>query len=250
MYFFQIFLFLINYIYSQDPEVYTGTYNFIGEQRSQIDLQYDSIPGTNLYIYSPDNLTLFITDILPKKEFNINFKIYTNSTALIDKAKNGSLYVGIDFNTTRTENKRTDIILCNFTTGDTLCQDYLLYTDSNVFMPNPGTKNKLIPNGFLNYTSFLLFDNVKDYRAYFEVYLQKEYPVDFDNSTMFRFFFEDAQNLNWNVFLFYGLFDIPRIPAENIYVNYTATLVDGFGLASFYININMYLFISLIILLF
>jgi hypothetical protein len=235
-------------IYSQDS---LYNYNFNNEQRFDIDTQYNSIPGTNMYAFSKNNDTLFITDIIPKSLLVIRFKLYTSNQFLLDRLNTSSLYVGIDFNTNHTNNKKTDIVLCNFTKSDATCRDYLYYTDSFALMPNtPGFQNKLLPMGVANSSEVLIFQNVHNYTAYFEIILTKEYPVEFNNSTMLKYLLEDAPNAEYSVFAFYGQFLDSRI--ENVYANYTLTLQDGFGLpnkSSCYYNIKLIYFLILFLII-
>jgi hypothetical protein len=240
-----IFIFiLIGITYSQVTSLYQ--YNYNNEQLYDIDLQYNSIPGTNMYAYSTKNDTLFITDIIPESQLMIRFKLYTNDDYIIGRIKTGSLYVGIDFNTNHTVNKKTDVVLCNFTRTDVTCRDYLYYIDSDALMPNtPGFPNQLIPMGITNATEVLFFDNVYNYTAYFELMIIKDYPAEFKNSTMLKFFLEDAPNADYTVYTFYGPYDDSRI--GEVYANYTLHLQDGYGLPnkSSYLNIKLIFYLIL-----
>jgi hypothetical protein len=244
IYLLAVFLFLFEVTFTQNLQAVLPKYNFNGQQRYEIDMEYNSLPGTNLYAFSEDNTTLFIIDIIPKKTLIMNFKVYTNDTLLIQRAKNSSLFVGFDFNTEHTPpNKKTDIVLCNFTAFDATCWDYLYYTDSLVLMPNtPGFENKLVPLGISNYTSRVTFTDVRYYDAYFGLTIAKDYGPGFDSDKFYHYMLEAAPNGNFTVFGFYGMWETNRIIDSEVYRNYTLVMSDGFGLdvsGSYFFNVKL-----------
>ncbi len=123
----------------------------------------------------------------------------------------------------------------------------------------------MIPIGFNNSNINILTQNVIEYDAFFSVNLEKYYPKEFDNSTMFNWLGFRAASLNATVISFYGINRLYNTNGEidiksgfslkNAYFNKTILFHDGFGLiekdgSGFIERANLILICSIIFILF
>jgi hypothetical protein len=236
-------------------------YNFVNSQNYEIDLNYKYLPGTNMYFFPEDNSSLFITTVDPDLELKISMQLYTNDTKIIDFLRSeGNLYFGIDFRIPNTDitipNYRSDIILCKFNLQKVLCNDYAYNLKEDVYEDNTNSrilKNNLIPIGFNSTNKVIFNENVLYFHSYYSISFEKIYPPKFDNVTMFKYFYTNAEMLNASLTAFYGMEkgSLSPFSLNNAYFYSTQSLLDGEGLnnENFYIfyNIKFILFIFLIL---
>lgn len=239
-------------------------YNFGNKQNPEIDKSFNHVLGKNVYfIREVPEKTMYITAIYPSLTLEVKLKMYTDSPALINAFNNGDqIFFGFDLLIENTDiavadyNKyKTDTMVCIFSKSDVECHDYIFNNDLQQYIINDGGaifQNNLIPLGFSNIDLNFILENVMEYKSYFSVKFEKEYPPLFDNITMFNWINFVASDIGQGIIGFYGLVnDISNMP--NIDIRETLyweklDFIDGNGLDedySFYYNKN-----SLIIKLF
>lgn len=229
-------------------------YNFVNSQNSEIDKSYNYLPGTNMYFISDNNSSLFITSVDPDLSLKISMKLYTNNTNFLNFLQsNGNLYFGIDFRIPNTDitipNYRSDIILCKFNRQNVWCYDYAYNLKDDVYLDNTDSKilkNSLIPIGFNSTDKVILNKNVISYHSYFSISFEKIYSNKFDNLTMFKYFYTNAEMLNAKLTAFYGMeienVSLSPFSLKDSYFYHTERLEDGAGLSNgnFFIIYNIF----------
>ena len=82
----------------------------------------------------------------------------------------------------------------------------------------------MIPLGFNRTTSVVLDENVIGYHSYYSVSFDKDYTRNFDNITMFNYFYYQAEALKAQVTAFYG-----KTNEQNLYESdFTFSLNDTY----------------------
>jgi hypothetical protein len=102
----------------------------------------------------------------------------------------------------------------------------------------------------------IIEENVMNFEAYYEISFFKNYPEDFNNSTMFSYFYYRASQLNSKITAFYGISEENLlghdISLNTIYFNTTEILRNGQGLpnSSKYIMTTSFFIITLLLVIF
>jgi hypothetical protein len=234
---FTLFVTNLVFIHSQT------TYNFVNTQNYEIDLAYKYILGTNMYFFSNQNTSLFIITVDPDQSLRMSMKLYTNDTNLFKALKSSaSIYFGIDFMIENTDittsGYDSDIVLCKFNMQKVQCYDYAYQWNESVYVDNSNTKilkNNLIPIGFNNTQKTILEKNVLFFKSYYSISFEKLYPENFDNNTMFKYFYSNADKTNASITTFYGIEDYPKsnFSLSETYFHGVEPLKDGQGLTNF-----------------
>ena len=242
-------------------------YNFGNEQDPEIDKSYNHLLGRNIYFVeeSENKRTMYITIIYPSLTLEVQLKMYTDSTELIDAFNEGKkIYFGfdlmienIDIKVENYNESRTDAMICFFDKNDVNCHDYIYNKTQEKYLLNDDgiiLRNNLIPLGFSNINLNFIQENVKEYKNYFSVYFEKKYPPLFDNITMFTWMSYVGSNTGEGVIGFYGIMksdmDLNAIPIDKSIYYKKQDFFDGSGLPnkSIFLNfnlINFFLFIFL-----
>ncbi len=101
--------------------------------------------------------------------------------------------------------------------------------------------DSLIPIGVNKTLLDIIEENVMNFDAYYEISLIKTYSEDFNNSTMFSYFFYRASQLNSKITAFYGISEEnllgQDISLDSVYFNTTEILKNGQGLSNYSKNI-------------
>ena len=222
------------------------SYNFGNKQTPEIDKSYNHVLGRNVYFVTEEpEKSMYITAIYPSLTLEVKLKIYTDSTALIDAFNNGKkIYFGFDLLIDNTDisvenynNYHTDIMVCVFDKTDVDCHDYVDNFEKEEYELNDGgviLNNNLIPLGFSNIDLNFIQENVVDYKNYFSVKFEKEYPPLFDNITMFNWINYVASDTGDGVIGFYGVvedgMDLKTIPHDKPLYLQKQDFIDGNGL--------------------
>ena len=242
------------------------SYNFGNKQNPEIDKSYNHVLGRNVYFVTEEpEKSMYITAIYPSLTLEVKLKIYTDSTALIEAFNNGKkIYFGFDLLIDNTDisvenynNYHTDIMVCVFDKTDVDCHDYVDNFEKEEYELNDGgviLNNNLIPLGFSNIDLNVIQENVVDYKNYFSVKFEKEYPPLFDNITMFNWINYVASDTGDGVIGFYGVIedgmDLKTIPHDKPLYLEKQDFIDGNGLPDdnslFIKKSNIYIFIFFI----
>ena len=222
------------------------SYNFGNKQTPEIDKSYNHVLGRNVYFVTEEpEKSMYITAIYPSLTLEVKLKIYTDSTALIEAFNNGKkIYFGFDLLIDNTDisvenynNYHTDIMVCVFDKTDVDCHDYVDNIEKEEYELNDGgviLNNNLIPLGFSNIDLNFIQENVVDYKNYFSVTFEKEYPPLFDNITMFNWINYVASDTGDGVIGFYGVvedgMDLKTIPHDKPLYLQKQDFIDGNGL--------------------
>ena len=194
-------------------------YNFGNQQDPEIDKSYSHLLGRNIYFVTENpEKSLYITAVYPSLTLEVDLKLYTDSTQIIDAFNSGKkLYFGfdlmidnIDIKVFNYNNYKTDIIICFFDKTDVECHDYIYDKTAKEYLLNDGgikLNNNLIPLGFSNYNLNCILDNVIEYKTYFSVKFEKSYPPLFDNVTMFSWMNYVGSDNGEGVTGFYGIME-------------------------------------------
>jgi hypothetical protein len=246
-------------------------YNFGNRQNPEIDKSYNHVLGRNVYfVTETPERTMYITAIYPYLTLEVKLKIYTDSSTLINAFNNGEqIYFGFDLlienmdrenpNPSNYDKYRTDIMICVFSKTDVDCHDYIYDITAEEYIINDNAvilNNNLIPLGYKNINLNFIQKNVMDYKNYFSVFFEKEYPPLFDNITMFNWINYVASDAGEGVIGFYGVvtsgMNMARIRKADISYLEQQDFIDGTGLPDSYcIFLNkMNLFINLFLILF
>jgi len=194
-------------------------YNFGNQQDPEIDKSYSHLLGRNIY-FATDNpeKSLYITAVYPSLTLEVDLKLYTDSTQIIDAFNLGKkLYFGfdlmienLDIKVLNYNNYKTDIIICFFDKTDVECHDYIYDKTAEEYLLNDGgiiLNNNLIPLGFSNNNLNCILNNVIEYKTYFSVKFEKSYPPLFDNVTMFSWMNYVGSDNGEGVTGFYGIME-------------------------------------------
>ena len=242
-------------------------YNFGNKQNPEIDKSYNHVLGRNVFFITEEpEKSMYITAIYPSLTLEVKLKIYTDSTQLIEAFNNGKkIYFGFDLLIDNTDilvpnynNYHTDIMVCIFSKSDVDCHDYVYNIQNEEYELNDGgviLNNNLIPLGFSNIDLNYIQQNVMEYKNYFSIKFEKEYPPLFDNITMFNWINYVASDTGDGVIGFYGVvedgMDMSTIPHDKPLYLVKQDFIDGNGLPeenSFFINKNkIYIYLIFII---
>ena len=242
------------------------SYNFGNKQTPEIDKSYNHVLGRNVYFVTEEpEKSMYITAIYPSLTLEVKLKIYTDSTELIEAFNNGKkIYFGFDLLIDNTDisvenynNYHTDIMVCVFDKIDVDCHDYVDNIEKEEYELNDGgviLNNNLIPLGFSNIDLNVIQENVVDYKNYFSVKFEKEYPPLFDNITMFNWINYVASDTGDGIIGFYGIvedgMDMSTIPHDKPLYLERQDFIDGNGLPDdnslFIKKSNIYIFIFFI----
>ena len=243
------------------------SYNFGDKQNPEIDKSFNHVLGRNVYFVTEEpEKSMYITAIYPSLTLEVKLKIYTDSTELIEAFNNGKkIYFGFDLLIENTDisvenynNYHTDIMVCIFDKTDVDCHDYVDNIENEAYELNDGgviLNNNLIPLGFSNIDLNFIQENVIDYKAYFSVKFEKEYPPLFDNITMFNWINYVASDTGDGIIGFYGIvedgMDMSTIPHDKPLYLERQDFIDGNGLPekSFYLNRNIIIYLFFILFL-
>ena len=245
------------------------SYNFGDKQNPEIDKSFNHVLGRNVYFVTEEpERSMYITAIYPSLTLEVKLKIYTDLNELIEAFNNGKkIYFGFDLLIENTDisvenynNYHTDIMVCIFDKTDVDCHDYVDNIENEAYELNDGgviLNNNLIPLGFSNIDLNFIQENVIDYKTYFSVKFEKEYPPLFDNITMFNWINYVASDTGDGIIGFYGIvedgMDMSTIPHDKPLYLERQDFIDGNGLPekSFYLNRNIiiYLFFLLFLIL-
>ena len=245
------------------------SYNFGDKQNPEIDKSFNHVLGRNVYFVTEEpERSMYITAIYPSLTLEVKLKIYTDLNELIEAFNNGKkIYFGFDLLIENTDisvenynNYHTDIMVCIFDKTDVDCHDYVDNIENEAYELNDGgviLNNNLIPLGFSNIDLNVIQENVIDYKTYFSVKFEKEYPPLFDNITMFNWINYVASDTGDGIIGFYGIvedgMDMSTIPHDKPLYLERQDFIDGNGLPekSFYLNRNIiiYLFFLLFLIL-
>ena len=230
-------------------------YNFGNKQNPEIDKSFNHVLGKNVYFVTEQpEKTMYITAIYPSLTLEVKLKMYTDSQQLINAFNSGEkIYFGFDLlienadikETLTFNNYHTDVMICIFSKTDVECHDYVYEISSNKYKINDNGiiyRNNLIPLGFSNINLNYILENVIEYKSYFSVKFEKEYPPLFDNITMFNWINFVASDIGQGVIGFYGIVPNGDDLSE---LEYSAPLYikqlefdDGNGLDDFSIYLN------------
>ena len=241
-------------------------YNFGNKQNPEIDKFYNHVLGRNVYFIEEDPKTMYITAIYPYLTLEVKLKMYTNNTQIIDAFNSGKkIYFGFDLlienidTSVASNDIHTDIMVCIFDKNDVECHDYIDDTPNSEYKINDGgsiLNNNLIPLGFTNIELNYIQENVVDYKNYFQVKFEKEYPPLFDNITMFNWINYVAFDTGDGIKAFYGIVEDGMDISEILYTDplylEKHIFIDGEGLPtdySFFLK-NKYLFYKYFFLFF
>ena len=199
----------------------TGTirteYNFGNKQNPEIDKSFNHVLGKNVYFITEEpEKTMYITAIYPSLTLEVKLKMYTDSSELINAFNNGKkIYFGFDLLIENADIKEsyynnyyTDVMICIFSKTDVECHDYVYYIPDEKYIINDNgviLRNNLIPLGFSNINLNYILENVMEYKCYFSVKFEKEYPPLFDNITMFNWINFVASDIGQGIIGFYGI---------------------------------------------
>lgn len=243
------------------------SYNFGDKQNPEIDKSFNHVLGRNVYFITEEpEKTMYITAIYPSLTLEVKLKMYTDSTELIEAFNSGKkIYFGFDLLIENTDisvenynNYHTDIMVCIFDKNDVDCHDYVDNIENEAYELNDGgviLNNNLIPLGFSNIDLNFIQENVIDYKNYFSVKFEKEYPPLFDNITMFNWINYVASDTGDGIIGFYGIveegMDMSRIPHDKPLYLERQEFIDGNGLPekSFYLNNNILIYLFFILFL-
>ena len=243
------------------------SYNFGDKQNPEIDKSFNHVLGRNVYFVTEEpERSMYITAIYPSLTLEVKLKIYTDSIQLIEAFNNGKkIYFGFDLLIENTDisvenynNYHTDIMVCIFDKNDVDCHDYVDNIENEAYELNDGgviLNNNLIPLGFSNIDLNFIQQNVIDYKNYFSVKFEKEYPPLFDNITMFNWINYVASDTGDGVIGFYGIvedgMDMSTIPHDKPLYLERQDFIDGNGLPekSFYLNSNVLIYLFFLLLL-
>jgi hypothetical protein len=240
-------------------------YNFGDKQNPEIDKFFNHVLGRNVYFITKEpEKTMYITAIYPYLTLEVKLKMYTDNTEIIDAFNSGKkIYFGFDLLIENIDalvldnTYHTDIMICIFDKYDVECHDYIDNTQHEQYEINDGgatLNNNLIPLGFTNIELNHIQENVIDYKNYFQIKFEKEYPPLFDNITMFNWINYVASDTGDGIKGFYGIvrsgMDISTIPYSSthsfkpIYLE-KHLFIDGEGLEedhSSFLNVKYLLF--------
>ena len=243
------------------------SYNFGDKQNPEIDKSFNHVLGRNVYFVTEEpERSMYITAIYPSLTLEVKLKIYTDSNELIEAFNNGKkIYFGFDLLIENTDisvenynNYHTDIMVCIFDKTDVDCHDYVDNIENEAYELNDGgviLNNNLIPLGFSNIDLNVIQENVIDYKTYFSVKFEKEYPPLFDNITMFNWINYVASDTGDGIIGFYGIvedgMDMSTIPHDKPLYLERQDFIDGNGLPekSFYLNRNIIIYLFFILFL-
>ncbi len=235
-------------------------YNFGNKQNPEIDKFFNHVLGRNVYFVTEQpEKTMYITAIYPSLTLEVKLKMYTDNSQIINAYNSGKkIYFGfdllidnIDIKVSDYDKYHTDIMVCIFDKLDVDCHDYIDDLHNNKYLENDEGKrlnNNLIPLGFTNIELNAIQENVVDYKNYFQVKFEKEYPPLFDNITMFNWINYVASDTGDGIIAFYGIvedgMDMSSIPHDKPLYIEKQVFIDGEGLpsdSSSFLNIK-YLF--------
>ena len=194
-------------------------YNFGNQQDPEIDKSYSHLLGRNIYFVTEQpEKSLYITAIYPSLTLEVELKLYTDSSQIIEAFNSGKkLYFGFDLMIDNIDIKvnnynfyKTDIIICFFDKNDVECHDYIFDKSTNEYLLNDGgarLNNNLIPLGFSNSNLNFILKDVIEYKTYFSVKFEKSYPPLFDNVTMFSWMNYVGSDNGEGVTGFYGIME-------------------------------------------
>ena len=231
-------------------QAYTGKikkeYNYGNKQNPEIDKLYNHLLGRNIYFIEEEpEKSMYITVIYPSLTLRVQLKIYTDSSQLINALNSGKkIYFGFDLLINNTDiyfddfmNYRSDIMVCIFDKMEVNCHDYIYNIEKERYEINDnGTKlnNNLVPLGFKNIELNLIQDNVMEFKNFFSVKFEKEYPPLFDNITMFNWINYVGSETGDGIIGFYGVvdddMDINFIPYDKPLYLQRHDFIDGGGL--------------------
>ena len=228
------------------PATIRANYNFGKQQNPEIDKEFNHVLGRNIYFITEEpERTMYITAIYPSLTLEVNLKFYTDSSEIINAFNIGKqIYFGFDLLIENTDisiekynNYHTDIMVCIFSKTDVSCHDYIDNIEKEEYEINDDgiiLKNNIIPLGFSNIILNVIQENVIDYKNFFSVQFQKEYPSLFDNITMFNWLNYVASDIGEGVIGFYGIvendMDISKIPHNKPLYLEKLDFIDGNGL--------------------
>ena len=268
-----IFLLFILLIY----KIFAGTlrtkYNFGNYQDPEIDKSYNHLLGRNVYFVNESETSgksFYITVIYPSLTLEVELKLYTDSTEIIDAFNSGKkLYFGLDLmvenldiKVENYDNYKTDIIICFFDNKDVECHDYIYGKEKEEYLLNDdGIKlnNNLIPLGFKNENLNFILKNVIEYKTYFSIKFEKPYPPLFDNITMFSWMNYVGSDTGEGIIGFYGIMeegmDLNIISTSKPIYYERHDFYDGAGLPNYgiYLSVDFkkyFLFFLIIFFLF
>ena len=241
-------------------------YNFGNQQDPEIDKLYSHLLGRNIYFVtdSPEK-SLYITAVYPSLTLEVELKLYTDSTEIIEAFNSGKkLYFGfdlmidnIDIKVPNFDNYKTDIIICFFDKTDAECHDYIYDKNLKEYLLNDEgiiLNNNLIPLGFKNNNLNFILKDVIEYKTYFSVKFEKSYPPLFDNVTMFSWMNYVGSDNGEGVTGFYGIMeddmDINTISVDKPTYIERHDFYDGSGLPNNDMFLNMKYIIYILCLFF
>ena len=230
-------------------------YNFGNKQNPEIDKSFNHVLGKNVYFVTEQpEKTMYITAIYPSLTLEVKLKMYTDSQQLINAFNSGEkIYFGFDLlienadikETLTFNNYHTDVMICIFSKTDVECHDYVYEISSNKYKINDNGiiyRNNLIPLGFSNINLNYILENVIEYKSYFSVKFEKEYPPLFDNITMFNWINFVASDIGQGVIGFYGIVpngdDLSELEYSTPLYIKQLEFDDGNGLDDFSIYLN------------
>jgi len=244
-------------------------YNFGNKQNPEIDKSFNHVLGKNVYfIREEPEKTMYITAIYPSLTLEVKLKMYTDSTELINAFNEGKrIYFGFDLLIENADievenynNYNTDVMLCIFSKTDVDCHDYVYNIPKEEYELNDEgviLQNNLIPLGFSNIDLNYILENVMEYKTYFSIKFEKEYPPLFDNITMFNWINFVASDIGQGIIGFYGIvedgMDMSVLHRDKPLYYEQQEFIDGNGLVddlSKYLNKNIYLLIYLFFFVF
>ena len=259
---------LILLIYKINTGKIKTEYNFGKYQDPEIDKSYNHLLGRNIYFITEEpEKSFYITVLYPSLTLEVALKFYTDSTEIIEAFNEGKkLYFGfdlmidnIDIKVENYNNYRTDIIICFFNKTDVECHDYIYDKIKEEYLLNDnGIKlnNNLIPLGFSNNNLNIILENVIEYKTYFSIKFEKEYPPLFDNITMFSWMNYVGEDTGEGIIGFYGIMDEDmdlNIISKSKPIYYERhDFYDGAGLLDddIYLKFKFNLYILLLFLIF
>ena len=241
-----LFLFLLCFRNLNCNNKIKAKYNFGKKQNYKIDLLYKHLLGCNLYFLTLDTKdtykTIYSIILYPSTSLIINFKMYTNDNYIISNFNSGKiLFFGLDLNISNTDisltQYNTDSIICFFDNNNAECHDYVFDKNEEKYKINDNeyiTNNNLIPIGFNDIKLNILTEDVIDFTNYYQISVEKQYSINFDNVTMFNWINSVASAMGYTVNGFYGfkdnLNDIENIKTNECYLLNNINFKDGAGL--------------------
>lgn len=221
-------------------------YNFGNKQNPEIDKFFNHVLGRNVYFLTEEpEKSMYITAIYPSLTLEVKLKMYTDNSEIINAFNTGKkIYFGFDLLIENTDilvenynNYHTDIMVCIFDKNDVDCHDYVDNIAREAYELNDEgviLNNNLIPLGFTNIDLNFIQENVVDYKNYFSVKFEKEYPPLFDNITMFNWINYVASDTGDGIIAFYGIvedgMDMSTIPHNKPLYLERHDFIDGEGL--------------------